>query len=128
MYKKTISFNQADPFGILFFAEAIALSHQTFELFIMDHGILWEEWFDNKQWGVPIRHVEAEYFSPIFPGKQYDFDIKLKYKGQTSLECNCTISRENEIKSKIVTHHVFTSLSKIKPIKIPIEIIKKLGL
>src|SRR5213080_1680366 len=83
--KFTVSFDDADSEGIVFFGNYFRLAHRALEAHLPGLGIPWKEWFANKDWGVPLRHVEAEYLQPLRPGDAFDVVIKVLELGESSV-------------------------------------------
>ncbi len=77
-------FRQADPAGILFFAEIFKLAHDTYEAFLGHLGFTYQEWFANPEWAVPIRKSEANYQRPMLPPHSYDAEVSVSEIGETS--------------------------------------------
>jgi acyl-CoA thioesterase FadM len=67
-----IKFHEADPAGIMYFANIFSLAHDTFELFIQKAGYTWAEWFKQTEYIIPIRHAECDYLRPFKAGDVYD--------------------------------------------------------
>lgn len=85
---KRVTFREADPAQIMFFGNIYGFAHDAFEEFIVHAGFTWEEWFRTRDFMVPIRHSEAEYLSPFFPGKSYDIHVTVEKLGTTSFSMN----------------------------------------
>ncbi len=65
-----IPFHFTDGAGILFFGHIFTLAHQTFEAYVIKElKIPWREWFQNKDWTVPIKQTEACYHRPLLAGQ-----------------------------------------------------------
>lgn len=117
-----IPFDQADPGGIVYFANHFAYAHRAIESFIEESGIGWQQWFKNESFGVPLVHAEASYKSMVTPGQSYSFTVKLTSIGNSSVSFQTTIKTDEEIHSQIQTTHVFVDLNTKKKINIPIKI------
>lgn len=80
-----VSFRQADPAAVVYFAELFDLAHQCLESFIVDLGLSWKTWFLNEDWAAPIRSCTANFTHPIFPGSPVKVSIKGISRGETHL-------------------------------------------
>ena len=119
-----IPFHLGDPAGIAFFGHIIALSHQSIELFIINKGIPWKTWYQNKKFGAPIKNVNADFKRPVLPGRHYDFQVELIKTGSSSLVFKISIlDQENDdfVHAEVQITLVFVSAAdgKIFPIEIP---------
>lgn len=114
-----VPFHMADPAGILFFGNAFTLFHQAFEHFVTHHlETPWEEWFQNPEWIVPIRHAEVEYLKPILAGKTCRIALSLAGASTSSFTIAATIEQE-ELCCSMKIVHVFCSRSTKNKISIP---------
>ncbi|MEN0058787.1 MAG: hypothetical protein AAGB31_08125 [Bdellovibrio sp.] len=59
--KKTLTFKEADPAGIMFFGNIFGFAHDAFEEFIVAAGYSHREWFKQKDFLIPIRHTASDY-------------------------------------------------------------------
>ena len=123
-----IHFRDADPAGIMYFANLFSFAHDTFESFIVDAGIPWNQWFQDNKHLVPIRHAECDYLSPFFPGKTYqvltqvesisDSTFRMRY---TFFEPDSAKSREKKIHAVVKIAHTFVDPKSKKKSNIPKE-------
>lgn len=126
-YECFIPFHLADPAGILFYGHVFTLSHQAFEHFVMDYlGYSWNNWFQNKEWVVPIRHTEANFFAPIEAGKNCRIELNVSLISQCSFTVIYRfIQQERCCEVSIV--HVFCDKLEKKKISIPQDVLEKLN-
>lgn len=94
--KKTLTFREADPVGIMFFGNIYGFAHDAFEEFIMAAGYKYEEWFEEKNYLIPIRHSEADYLAPLKPGQTYDITVMVASFGQTSFKMKYIFSQQDK--------------------------------
>ena len=125
-----IRFHEADPAGIVYFANVFSLAHDTFEEFIEAAGVPWGEWFRKGPYFVPIRHAECNYLSPFRPGQKYQVKAEVARLGETSFQMRYTFTSKS--KSNTTTHaivtmvHAFVSAKTKKKIKVPVKFQKVL--
>lgn len=113
--KKTVTFKEADPAGIMFFGNIFGFAHDSFEEFIVAAGYTWDEWFGTEDLMIPIRHTEANFFAPFEPGKTFDVSIVVASFGETSFKMKYTFSREDKTHSVVtMVHSVLDAKSKQK--------------
>lgn len=118
-----ITYDLADPAGIMYFANVYHLAHKNIEHWLEDEYGLWQTWFNNKNFGVPIKHSQCEYFRPMIAGNDYQVVSKVKNKGQSSLTIETSfMTAKQDICAQVETVHVFIDRSNMKKIDIPQEI------
>lgn len=121
----TVSFDEADGEGIVFFGNYFRLAHRALEAWVVTKGILWEDWFKNPEFGVPLRHVEADYLKPLRPGQSFDAVIKVEELGESSVHFSYEFTDITGAPiARLKTSHVFVSRTEMKKIKIP-DLIRK---
>lgn len=125
--KVIVRFRHTDLVGITYFNEIFNLFHDVYEEFIERSFMTKKEWFQNSDWGVPFKKVEAEYLRPLLPFEEYDVEIEVKAVGQSSFSLETLFLKEGALCAKVQTVHVFTSYSSRKSIPIPSEIQQKLS-
>lgn len=128
--KITVTFGDCDPAGILYFARIFDFSHQVFEEFIEQSGIGWANWFRKGPFIVPLKHVEADYQSPLLPGQSYSVKARVARLGDSSFEMEYsflgTESSSPKTHAVVKMVHVFADAENHKKISIPEPIRSKL--
>lgn len=121
MYSKqiTIAFSDCDPAGVLFFARYYSLAHDTLESFMSNNEIGWQNWFQNPEIIMPIRHSEADYFAPLWAGKTYDISLDVKKITESSVYFEFLIKYDGRTHCKLKTTHTFADKNEFKKIVIP---------
>ena len=119
-YSCLVPFHLADPAGIVFFGNVFTLMHQAFEHFVI-HTLdcSWNQWFQNSEWIVPIRHAQADYHLPIHAGKPCTIELFVHSISTSSFTLESYIKQEGEICCSIKTIHVFCNRTTKKKIAIP---------
>ena len=74
-YKYTIQFRDTDAAGVVYFANIISICHVAYEASLIDVGIDLKYFVNNSEFAVPITHVSADFFSPLFCGDRVIIDI-----------------------------------------------------
>ncbi|WP_347356140.1 acyl-CoA thioesterase [Bdellovibrio sp.] len=103
--KKTITFREADPAGIMFFGNIFGLAHDAFEQFIIEAGYTWNEWFGSRELIIPLRHTEANYLAPFVPGETYDIQVCVASFGETSFKMKYVFSRNDKTNAVVTMVH-----------------------
>lgn len=121
-----IRFKDADPAGIMFFANVFDIAHDVFEEFIQAAGFSWEEYFESSEYAVPLRHVEADYKSPLRPGHSYDVGVEITNLGQSSVTFKYQFYDDHTLCCDVTMVHTFINPSTHKKISIPADVRKRL--
>jgi acyl-CoA thioester hydrolase/1,4-dihydroxy-2-naphthoyl-CoA hydrolase len=114
-----VHFHQVDAAGVLFYGHVFSLAHNIYEEFITQGlGFDWEQWFNNSNWAVPIRHAEADYLQPLLGGHTYNAKIDIIEVGTSSFRLQFLFSEKADDKCMVKTTHVF--IDKKMGAKVPI--------
>lgn len=117
--KKTLTFREADPVGIMFFGNIFAFAHDAFEEFIVAAGYTYEEWFGQQEQIIPIRHTDANYLAPFHPGKTYDIAVTVGKIGETSFQMKYTFSKDGKDHAVVTMTHAVADKLTMKKAKVP---------
>lgn len=123
----TVAFDEADGEGIVFFGNYFRLAHRAFEAWLPTRQIPWREWFANDDWGVPLRHVEADYQSSLKPGDEFLVQITTERVGESSAHFTYVFtSPTGQPLARLKTSHVFVSRKEKKKRDVPATIRERL--
>jgi 1,4-dihydroxy-2-naphthoyl-CoA hydrolase len=67
-YEYTIQFRDTDAAGVVYFANIISICHVAYEASLIESGIELKSFVNNSKIAVPITHVSADFFRPLFCG------------------------------------------------------------
>lgn len=109
--KKTLTFREADPARIMFFGNIFGFAHDAFEQFILEAGYTWKEYFQDPNFAIPLRHTEANYLAPFFPGETYDIAVTVASFGETSFKMKYVFGQNGK------THAVVTMVHSVLDMK-----------
>lgn len=124
----TVPFDETDGEGIVFFGNYFRLAHRALEQYLPLIGIPWAEWFKNPEFGVPLRHVEADYMKPLRAGDAYQVKIKVLEIGESSVHFEYEFTDpQGASLSRVKTSHVFvTRNGPMKKLSIPDSVRERL--
>src|SRR5436305_688381 len=118
-YQCFVPFHLADPGGVLFFGNAFTLFHQAFEHFVVHQlACPWNEWFQNPEWIVPIRHAEAQYLQPIQAVRECQIELVVSSISTSSFTLDSSI-QQNGLCCSIRTVHLFCNRHTKQKMAIP---------
>jgi 1,4-dihydroxy-2-naphthoyl-CoA hydrolase len=63
-----IQFRDTDAAGVVYFANIISICHVAYEASLIESGIDLKLFMNNPKFAVPITHVSADFFRPLFCG------------------------------------------------------------
>lgn len=109
---KRLTFRESDPIGIMFFGNIYGFAHDAFEEFIVAAGYKYEEWFKEKEYLIPIRHSEADFFAPFIPGQSYDVLVTVASFGETSFKMKYVFSQKDNAQNEKI-HAVVTMVHSV---------------
>lgn len=123
-----IKFYDADPAGIMFFANAFKLAHDVYEQFVKSSPLS-KDYFNNDSFVVPIIHSEADYFKPILPDSSLKASLEVSKLKESSFELTCVFfnKESSEESLRVKTVHVFVKKSSWKKIPVPVDFRKYLN-
>jgi YbgC/YbaW family acyl-CoA thioester hydrolase len=126
--KFIVPFDEADGEGIVFFGNYFRLAHRALEQYLPTLNISWNDWFKNPGFGVPLRHVEADYLKPLRPGEAYQVLMSVAEIGESSVHFSYEFSHPNgDVCARLKTSHVFVARPGMKKMTVPADIREKLA-
>jgi acyl-CoA thioesterase FadM len=96
-FSARIRFHEADPAGIMFFANSYKIAHDTYEEFVQALGFPWPEWFENPVWAIPIRASSCEHLRPLLPSGHYDIEVWIEGIGNSSFTAKYAFRQKPEL-------------------------------
>lgn len=108
--------------GIGYFNEVFNIFHDGYEDWAQAVCGSKDEWFANPEWAVPIKKLEAEYFTPLIAFRSYTLRISLNSTGTSSFTLKSQILDKEHICCEIISAHVFMHKESRRSMAIPAEI------
>jgi YbgC/YbaW family acyl-CoA thioester hydrolase len=121
-----VYFYDADPAGIIFYANIFKFVHVAFEDFIgsINPG---KEYFTVADSVIPVFHAEANYLNPIKVGDELRIDVSVSVLKTSSFEMSYKIIKNQDqlaAEAKIV--HVCVQKKNFKKTELPKDLFDKL--
>lgn len=123
---KTVTFRDADPAQIAFFGNIFAWSHDAFEDFLRGSRIGWEPYFHRKDVMMPIRHTEATYHLPFFPGQSYNIEVWIDRIRQHSFVSSYRFFSEKGTHAEVQLVHAMMDPKTRSKTQVPQDLIQSL--
>jgi 1,4-dihydroxy-2-naphthoyl-CoA hydrolase len=74
-YEYIIQFRDTDAAGVGYFASIISICHVAYEASLIESGIDLKLFVDNPDFAVPITHVSADFFKPLYCGDRVIIEL-----------------------------------------------------
>jgi 1,4-dihydroxy-2-naphthoyl-CoA hydrolase len=74
-YNYIIQFRDTDAAGVVYFANIISICHIAYEASLIRSGIDLKLFVNNPEFAVPISHVSADFFRPLFCGDRVTIQL-----------------------------------------------------
>jgi 1,4-dihydroxy-2-naphthoyl-CoA hydrolase len=100
-YEYTVQFRDTDAAGVVYFASILSICHVAYEASLTHAGIDLKLFVTNAEFAVPITHVSADFFRPLFCGDRITIDLTPKSIDNYKFEIEYQIRSSSE--SKYVT-------------------------
>ena len=83
VHKQVVSFDEGDPAGISFFANAYVYAHRAYEAFMRAKGF--HDFFLGGDVIAPFVHTECDHLSPMRPGDELTVHVSVEKLGTSSM-------------------------------------------
>lgn len=90
-YEYTIQFRDTDAAGVVYFANIISICHIAYEASLIRSGIDLKVFVNNPEFAVPITHVSADFFRPLFCGDRVTIELTISSINNCKFEINYQI-------------------------------------
>jgi 1,4-dihydroxy-2-naphthoyl-CoA hydrolase len=70
-----VQFRDTDAAGVVYFASIISICHVAYEASLMAAGIDLKLFVNNPEFAVPITHVSADFFKPLYCGDRVIIEL-----------------------------------------------------
>ena len=121
---RTILLRDSDAAGVLFFARYLALAHDAYEAFMMDHGVSFGHQVREGAFIMPIVHAESDHRRPLWVGDCFTIHLhtsKIKSRAFT-IHYEFRLP-DGELAATCQTTHVAVNKATGRAIPIPPEIV-----
>jgi 1,4-dihydroxy-2-naphthoyl-CoA hydrolase len=106
-YEYTVQFRDTDAAGVVYFASILSICHVAYEASLIHAGIDLKLFVNNAEFAVPITHVSADFFRPLFCGDRITIELTPKSIDNYKFEIEYQIRSSSESKcATAITKHV----------------------
>ncbi len=74
-YQYTVQFRDTDAAGVVYFASIISICHVAYEISLIQSGIDLKLFVNNPDFAIPITHVSADFYQPLFCGDRVIIEL-----------------------------------------------------
>ena len=74
-YEYIVQFRDTDAAGVVYFANILSICHVVYEASLIESGVNLQLFVDNPNFAVPIIHVSAEFYKPLFCGDRVIIEL-----------------------------------------------------
>src|SRR5207248_2615497 len=100
-----------DAAGFLFYARIFDYFHDAWVAFVEDSGLVHAEHVAAREWGAPLRHVDADYLAPIRYGAKLEIGlVKAAWRGSDLTVGDCAHLAGGRVAAVGMTHHVVVAM------------------
>ncbi len=128
MYERfrTIRLRETDATGVLYFSEQLKLALEIFEEYLSEKGPSLQEITMQKEFLLPIVHVEADYKMPLCLGDQVLIQLWVEKIGNSSFTLKTIFWLHGKEAGQTTIVHVATSQKTGKSTPIPLALVATL--
>jgi YbgC/YbaW family acyl-CoA thioester hydrolase len=118
-HKCKVRFQDVDAAGFMFFAQTFGYFHDAWLAFIEDGGLKYSDVVNAHQWGAPLRHVEADYLSPLRFGDDLEVGLVRAAFDGSDLYVGFRVTSNGRVAAVGMTHHVVIGIAERARIEPP---------
>lgn len=115
----TVRFQDIDAAGIVFFARVLDYVHDGYVALLGELGSDLAGVLRDRRWAAPIRHAEADYFSPLRFGDAVVVAAVVAQVEETEIALGWQLLGGDRVFAVAQTHHVFVDPENFQRIPVP---------
>ena len=74
-YDYMVQFRDTDAARVVYFASILSICHIAYEASLVESGIDLRSFVSNPEFAVPISHVSADFFRPLYCGDRVKIEL-----------------------------------------------------
>lgn len=119
VHSTSARFQDIDAAGFLFFARMFDCFHDAYLAFMEQRGMPHAEVIRAGEWGVPLRHAEAHFLSPVRFGDSLEVGLVRAAWDRSVLKIGYRVAVGNRVAAVGTTEHVCVALPQMSRIEPP---------
>jgi 1,4-dihydroxy-2-naphthoyl-CoA hydrolase len=124
-YEYIVQFRDTDAAGVVYFANIISICHVAYEASLIKSGIDLKSFVDNSDFAIPLTHVSADFFKPLFCGDRIIIQLtprsidNCRFEIEYQILENISTSSHRQIIATAKTQHISIAPATRKRIDLP---------
>jgi len=114
-----VKFHQTDAAGLIFFNNIFIIAHEAYEQMLISEGFGIGEILREKDYLLPLVHVEADYEIPLCPGDEITVQALVSALGTTSYTLSYQVLKMEQVAARVKTVHVCIDKESGRKMSIP---------
>lgn len=130
IYKTTITLEDTDAAGILFFANQFSIIHRAYENYMSEIGYPLQAFLNSNDLDIilPIVHASSDYVQPVVLGDTIIIELNIEKVSQSSFIVKYNLKNQNNVLiGNAKTVHVAVNKSSKMKSRLPEKLMKKLS-
>ncbi len=122
--ERDVRFQDVDAAGIVFYPRVLEYFSDAFIAFLNHNGARLPEVLQERRWGAPLQHAEADYFKPLRYGDRIEVAMVRCRLEPTAVSVGYRVARlaDGVVTGIGQTVHVFVEMSGFKRCPVPEEL------
>lgn len=101
-YNYIIQFRDTDAAGVVYFASILSICHIAYEASLLESGIDLKSFVNNSEFAVPIIHVSADFFKPLYCGDRVIIELTARSIDLHKFEINYQLGSATALTKHVV--------------------------
>ena len=120
----TIQFRDTDAAGVVYFANIISICHVGYEASLIDSSIDLKLFVSNPDLAIPITHVSADFFKPLYCGDRVIIELTPQSIDNYRFEVKYQIlTGDSQTAATAITRHIAIDPTLRKRKELPVFLI-----
>ncbi len=105
-YDYTVQFRDTDAAEVVYFASILSICHVAYEASLVAAGIDLKSFVSNPEFAVPIAHVSADFFRPLYCGDRLKIELTPTRIDDYKFEIAYQVLINEGVAAIVTTRHV----------------------
>ena len=118
-YPYTIALHDTDAAGVVFSPQIFRICHQAYEAMMESIGLSLGSILEHRRFGLPVTHLEGDYFKPLTVGDKIDVTVSVESIGSSSYTIAYEWRMDGEVQARAKTVHVCVNTQNLNSTPLP---------